>query len=211
MQQAQVSIPVNGKEGATAAYLPMYSTANNERTKTSTPNYNMKYYLMSLLQTKILAIAWFLAPIMAWVEKFILSDLEFYGFIVVICVANAILGLIKYIKAGKVNTNGFFTLFLKLLTYLMVYLVLLIIIHGAVNFKVNGAIITVFSWVNYVIYSAIIAQELLTALRNTAELGIFVAPKWIIARLENFNDEGKAVETPAKTLGNDINQNGNAH
>jgi hypothetical protein len=204
MQQFLPNQRIKESSNGHSAVTSIHFTQNtHNETITPTNPYNMKYYLMNL----DLKIGWILAPIVAFVDKYIYSDWEFFSSVVIVVLINSFFGLIRHYKTGTLNPDKFFTIFYKLLTYLL----LLIAFKAIVHFKINGETNTIFGWLDYGIYASIMIAEAKTLLENTAALGIFVAPKWIISKFEMFDKEGKmtAQDTATKTIDNQTNSNGN--
>ncbi len=141
--------------------------------------------------TILFLLGWTLAPFAQFVNKYIFDDWEFLKFLFVICSVDTCLGVLKAIKQKQVSSKGFGMVFNKLITYSAA----LICTHVLVHFTVEHKSYIVFSWMDSVIYSAIIVREALSIFENISYLqpGVFSAS--ILKYLHQFDSlTGKPVE-----------------
>lgn len=120
-----------------------------------------------------------LAPVVAFVEKYLFNDWQFLSFLVIIVALDTALSLIKHWRANSLSSTGF----AKLFTKMIVYMSLLILTHLMTHYTVQGQPQTWLSWIDYGMYGSIMVREAISILENLAFISPDLVPKWIIKRL----------------------------
>ena len=137
---------------------------------------NKSYILLSISVSFIIQIF----------EKYFFNDWQFLGFLVVLMSIDTITGFIKYWKLKQISSKGFSALFIKFLLYSSV----LITGHVLTQFQINGNQNIIFSWIDDLIYSAIVVREAISIFENIAIINPELFPQWILKRLKAFDESG---------------------
>lgn len=149
---------------------------------------NAKSYAVSFIWGTCFAI-----PIMYIREK-VFGDFEFAATLAIVVVANALLSVLADWWHKKACARTVIESMLKAVVYLLV----LVIAHGAASYKVNGDLNLLFQWVDAAIYGGIMLAELLQCIKSAGLMGI-VVPKFVTARLRAFDESGNPLATPTET------------
>jgi phage-related holin len=148
-----------------------------------------------MISTKYtLAIGWALAPLALYFEKYIFSDWQFAVSLAVLITCDTLLGVALAWKRHDLNSLELGRVFQKVL----VYGVLLVSTHTVATFRVDGHVNDLLTWVDSVIFSAIMAREFFGLLEKTTALGIFTPPALLMKRFRDFDSETGSY-TPAAT------------
>lgn len=123
-------------------------------------------------------LGWFFAPFAQWFKEYVFDDFEFLKFLFVICSVDTALGFFKAVRMKSVSSRGFAMVFNKVI----IYSAALICSHVLVNFTVHDKTYTVFSWVDTVIFSAIIVREAVSIFENIA----LIDPTFVNGRLLKY-------------------------
>lgn len=146
----------------------------------------MKYAETLLIKiATILPIATIGGSVLFFIEKYVFKDWDFAGYLLVLIVADTLLGVAKNIKNKTVSSSGFANFFIKLLVYSCV----LISLHVLNNFTVNKVSHQLFDWSNTVVYTAIIIRELISIFENVAEIKPNLIPAWILKILKSHDSQ----------------------
>ncbi|WP_072356844.1 bacteriophage holin [Chitinophaga sancti] len=128
---------------------------------------------------------WIVAPIVWWIEKYVYSDWEFLKFLFVIVSVDTLLGFTKAVMEKKVSSKGFGMVLKKLL----IYTCLLVATSALTKFTISGAPQVAFSFLNNVVFSAIMVREAISIFENVAEIEPGVLPGSILKYLQKFHSE----------------------
>lgn len=120
-------------------------------------------------------------------EQYIFKDWVFLVYLIVLIFIDSILGLAKAWRKNQVSSSGWKMIFTKLIMYFTV----LILAHVIANFSVAGNSIIIFQWVQTFICCAIIVREAISIMENIGEIYPNLLPKWILAKLKEFDETGK--------------------
>lgn len=120
-------------------------------------------------------------------EQYIFKDWTFLIYLIVLVFIDSLLGLAKAWRKNQVSSHGWKMIFTKLIMYFTV----LILAHVVANFSVAGNSIIIFQWVQTFICCAIIVREAISILENVGEVYPNLLPKWILAKLRDFDEHGK--------------------
>lgn len=126
---------------------------------------------------------WAIAPVIAWVEKYVYSDWEFLKFLFVVITVDTILGLVKAFVQKQVSSKGFSMVLKKIIIYTSA----LITTSALVKFTVAGAPQVAFGFLNNVVFSAIMVREAISIFENIGEIDPNVLPSWILKYLHKFD------------------------
>ena len=137
--------------------------------------------------TEFTTLSSFLGLVVWFVEKYIFNDWEFITMLIVLIILDTVLGIVVAGKYKKVSSDGF----AKFGTKIIVYMVMLICTHTAVNIRANGSEIWVLGWIDSAVYSGILVREILSLFEKCAHLKPDLVPKWILERLKQYNEKGK--------------------
>lgn len=125
---------------------------------------------------------WFFAPVVYFVDKYLLSDWQFVMNLIVIVLIDTILGFIVAYKNKTISSRKFG----KVLTKLLVYICLLSATHNVSHYTVHGEYNQLFQWLDSVVYATIMVRELLSVFEKTTLLGIFKPPAWLLEKFDIY-------------------------
>ncbi len=146
---------------------------------------------------KLLFVAFPLALIKYYFEKYLFSDWEFLKFLLLIVGLDTCLGIWSNYKAHTISSRGFSKLFTKCI----IYFSLLILTNLLTKYCVDGVQNSLFNWLDNVIYCAIIVREAISVLEHMTAISPGILPSWILKRLKQFDESGNL-----KDLTNDTKQ-----
>lgn len=130
-------------------------------------------------------LGWTLAPVTQFINKYIFNDWEFLKFLFVICSVDTLLGFVKAIKNREVSSKGFGMIFKKIIVYSSA----LIVTHVLVNFTINNKAQVLFSWIDSMIFSAIVVREAISIFENIAAIDDTFIPNSILKYLKQFDSK----------------------
>ncbi len=130
-----------------------------------------------------LLFGWTLAPVVAWIEKYVYSDWEFLMFLFVVISVDTVLGLIKAVVQKQVSSKGFGMVLRKI----VIYAGALVTTSALVKFTIDGAPQAAFGFFNNVVFSAIMLREAISIFENISEIDPNVMPVWILKYLKKFD------------------------
>lgn len=133
---------------------------------------------------------WMMAPILQFVERFLWSDWEFMGFLVVLIFLDAITSAIIEYKNKKLSSIFFQDLILKAFAYSVVLITIHVISNHTVKGNPNSILASVLPFLDAVIYAAILIKEALSINENLTHLGFPLLPKFFVRKLKQFSDKG---------------------
>jgi phage-related holin len=120
-------------------------------------------------------------------ETYVFDDWQFFASLSVLVALDTLTGIVVHFRKKDLSSSAFARLFTKVLIYACV----LILTHSLKQFTVDGQTNVVFSWIDSVMYSAIMAREAISILENIGEIQPGIVPKWILVRLKKFDETGE--------------------
>lgn len=140
--------------------------------------FNTPYNITLAITTALIAYAGVIAQ---YAKKYIFGDIEFLSFLLVAIAADTLIG--AYANRNKFNFNIFIgSLFDKIIKYCL----LLISVHVATHFTVDGNKIEYFTWLDYAVYSAMIAKEFLSVVKHGGTTLSNLLPDWLIDKIKSI-------------------------
>lgn len=133
-----------------------------------------------------------LAAPVHYVEKYLFSDWQFIGSLMVLVVLDTLTGIWKHWTHNTISSKGFGQFCKKLILYGCV----LIVTHTLISFRVQGEPNVIFSWIDTIVYSAIIVREALSIFENVAAIYPDLLPAWLLKKLRDFDSTGHYQHTP---------------
>lgn len=138
------------------------------------------------INMKLLYLAIPFSVLKFYFEKYLFNDWDFLGFLMIIIAIDTIFGLWKYYALKQLSSKGFSQFFSKCFIYLGV----LILTHVLMNFTIKSKTNVLFSWLDSIIYSAIIVREAISILENITAINPNILPTYILKRFKQFDDSG---------------------
>lgn len=132
-------------------------------------------------------LAAFMAPMVGMFEKYVFSDWEFLGFLIVIVAIDTATGLWKAVVLKRANSTDFGGFIIKV----VVYGLFLAVIHIIVAFPKSPLAKEIFAWVDDLGYSALIVRESISIIENLGVIKPNLIPTWILRRLKEYDETGK--------------------
>lgn len=129
-------------------------------------------------------------PFLEFFKEFIFNDWKFLVFLAVFIVVDTATGVAKAWKRGKVSSEGFTGVLIKV----FVYSAFVIVLHGLESFSDKAAIQMTFDWVGSLGYAAVLVREAISIIENIGAIKTGVIPPWILKRLKDFDEDGKINE-----------------
>jgi hypothetical protein len=120
-------------------------------------------------------------------EKYIFQDWGFIAYLVVPIILDTLIGTYRAHKQGKFKWGNFGKIIDKLITYTTI----LILVHVMTSFTIGDTTITVFKWMRVTVFSALMAKEGYSILRNLAAMNKGYVPYWLLKKMEQFDKTGK--------------------
>lgn len=136
----------------------------------------------------------FFVPILAIIERYFFSDWEFLFYLLIAMALDTVLGLGLAIWNKRISPQGFGSIFVKIIVYGSV----LIIGHGVTSVTINGSTIVGAQYFTMLCYASIYFKEVLSIIRNLGKVNKNLVPKWILKRLEGFDETGDINKLMAK-------------
>lgn len=146
--------------------------------------------LLNHFRRNMYAVTTFALPLSLFLdlfERYVFKDWVFLIYLIVLVFIDSILGLAKAWRKNKVSSSGWKMIFTKLIMYFAV----LILSHVIANFSVAGNSVVIFQWMQTFICCAIVVREAISILENVGEVYPNLLPKWILAKLRDFDETGK--------------------
>ena len=106
----------------------------------------------------------------------------------ILIVIDSCLGFWRALNEKKVSSKGFGMIFKKML----MYMILLILSHVLVNFKIEGKQTSIFMWFDDLVYSAILLREAISILENIAIIYPNAVSKKILEKLKDYELSNKS-------------------
>lgn len=138
-----------------------------------------------------------LAPVFVFFERYIFNDFGYLPWLVVLIALDTGLGFGLAIIRREIDKDKFGDILIKV----TVYSSCLIVGHVLENFTVSGDTIPGGNYMKILIYVAIIIKESISVLENAGKVSKRLVPKFILARLKNFDETGdisNLTKTPKK-------------
>ncbi|KAA0992776.1 phage holin family protein [Dyadobacter aurulentus] len=150
----------------------------------------LKYYLTSMYAKGYAVLAIWLTIFRELFAKYVFNDWEFFRFLFVLIVADTVFAMWKIVRK-----EGWRALSFKeangLLVKCFLYFGVLVLAHSLGNFTIHGKPFTYFTWIDYFLYSYMIAKEAMSVAKNINAIKPDWVPKWVIERLDKFQQTGK--------------------
>lgn len=127
-----------------------------------------------------------LAPVVVFINKYVFDDWHFVLSLIVLVGVDTALGVYKAWRLNCVSSASFGKIFNKLAAYCAV----LIATHAAAHLQANGKAVSLLTWLDGLVYAAIVVREFISILEKAGALGVAV-PGWLLKRLRDFDAEGK--------------------
>jgi len=144
-----------------------------------------------LFSLNIIVLAAISAAFNSFLEFFhiyVFSDWQFITFMTILIVIDSCLGFWRALNEKKVSSKGFGMIFKKML----MYMILLILSHVLVNFKIEGKQTSIFMWFDDLVYSAILLREAISILENIAIIYPNAVSKKILEKLKDYELSNKS-------------------
>jgi len=120
-------------------------------------------------------------------EKYIFQDWGFVAYLIVPIMLDTLIGSYRAKKQGKFQWKKFDKIVDKLITYITI----LILVHVMTSFTIEDTTITVFQWMRITVFSALMAKEGYSILKNLAAMNRGYVPYWLLKKLEQIDKTGK--------------------
>lgn len=150
----------------------------------------LKYYLTSMYAKGYAHLAIWLTVFRELFAKYVFNDWQFVWFLFVLIAADTFFATLKVIRS-----EGWRALSFKeserFLIKCFLYFGVLVLAHVLGNFTIHGKTFTYFSWIDYFLYSYMIAKEGLSVAKNINGIKPDWVPAWVIDRLNKFQDSGQ--------------------
>lgn len=138
-----------------------------------------KYVTLAVMASSI-------APFFEFVDKYIFADWEFVISLGILVITDTLTGVYKYWRLKQISSSGFG----RFITKVISYAIFLIILHIAANFTDKPLLEEAFDYFQAVGYAALVVREILSIFENIAVIYPNVVPKWMLARLKDFDENG---------------------
>lgn len=125
-------------------------------------------------------------PIFTFIERYIFSDWEFLIWLVIAIIWDTALGLGYALWKREVSAKKMAGILAKIVVYGSV----LWIGHAVASVEMKGSKIPGGEYFTILCYAAIFILECISILRNTGKINSKFVPKFILKRLEGFNENG---------------------
>lgn len=139
------------------------------------------------------------AIIFAWLRSRLVSDEEIVASVALLVMFDTLTGLVRYWRAGQFSSRGVGKLFTKVGVYAVMMMLASLVNQIAKTHP--GFVDFALSWFGGGLYAFIVGREALSILENLATIEPTLAPRWILRRLAQFNEDGQP--------GSDITSNPN--
>jgi phage-related holin len=136
---------------------------------------------------QLAAAGWVLAPIVAFVERYLWNDWEFAAALAVLITLDTLCGLVRAWKHHRLNSQCLNGLLLKVFAYGAALVMVHTISHHTVHGKPNSLLADVVPWLDAALYGAILFREALSIHEHLAALGYSVLPVWALRRLTSWS------------------------
>lgn len=120
-------------------------------------------------------------------EKYIFQDWGFAGYLIVPIMLDTLIGSYRAKKQGKFQWKKFDKIVDKLITYITI----LILVHVMTSFTIEDTTVTIFNWMRITVFSALMAKEGYSILKNLAAMNKGYVPYWLLKKLEQLDKTGK--------------------
>ena len=153
----------------------------------------MKVHQLKTIMKQFRMIALTAVPVSGFFEilqKYLIGDVEFIKYIVVLVGLDTILGFIKHLMHKDANSKDFFNEFAK---KIFIYLALIILATVLYNVTANGSHVVPIEWISTFIYSMMIIREAVSIVENIQAI-YPIFPAAIVKRLKDFRDNGEYIE-----------------
>lgn len=131
------------------------------------------------------------SPFVDFFTNYVYDDVSYLKSLAVICLVDTVLGFYIAFITKTISPKGFSKIFKKIITYASA----LIMSHVLVSFTIHDKPFIVFSWLDTVIFSAIMVNEALSILENIARVYPGLIPDKLIKYFKNFDSfTGKSKE-----------------
>lgn len=120
------------------------------------------------------------------INEYVFDDWQFVITMAVIIMVDTLLGVYKAWRNKQVSS----ALFSKVFKKMLVYMAILIATHAATHLQANGKQVSLLTWVDSLVYAAIVVREFISILEKAAALGV-ILPGGILKHLRNFGENSK--------------------
>ena len=134
----------------------------------------------------ILSIDWVI-KLTEYFEMYIFQDWGFIKYLFIMVLLDTLLGIRRAKKQKDFHWKRLDGLLDKLITYISI----LVLVHVMTSFTVDDKTVTWFMWLRISVFSALIAKEGLSSLRNLAATNKDYVPAWLLKKFEEFDKTGK--------------------
>lgn len=147
----------------------------------------MTYKKSSKIIFATIALSW----LVQLVNKYLWSDWEFVTWLAILIAIDTATGMWYAFRMGVINSNAMQSTIRKV----VLYGITLVLIHVITNVTVRGNPNIILSYImpqlDAIMYSYIVLREVVSIVENVGKLGYNVFPKWIMRKINDFNEEGK--------------------
>lgn len=119
-------------------------------------------------------------------EKYLFSDWQYLIFLVTIVGIDSILGAYAAYKRHELSSKGWG----KIIEKLLIYFSFLVMTHVLMFVTINGQPVTLLSWLDDTLFFAILIREAISVVENAALINPGLVPKWLLAKLKTFDNDG---------------------
>lgn len=123
------------------------------------------------------------SPFVDFFTNYVFDDVHYLISLCVIMSVDTILGVSRAIMTKTISPKGFGKFFKKFITYASA----LIMSHVLVTFTIHDKPFIIFSWLDTVIYSAIMVNEAISILENISLITPSLIPEKLIRYFKNFD------------------------
>jgi hypothetical protein len=142
----------------------------------------------------LLMIGWILTPATVFIEKYVFNDWQFLVFLMVMITCDSVIAIVCHWKNRSLSNKGFAKLFIKVI----IYTCFLTATHALRYYTIEGIPNSIFTWVDYFCYSAIMLREFMSILEGIACLNPNIIPAWVMKRFKAFDTEGNFIKPDDK-------------
>lgn len=138
------------------------------------------------------------ASIAAWFTDFINSNINWIIVVVLFVFIDTLLGIWKGFINNKVSSKRYE----KFLKKVIIYAVIVFVAHG-MRYASGGegtsdAAKTFLNWIKEALLFAVLVRETISILEKAGAIWPGSVPKWLLKRLEDFDENGNFIAEPAK-------------
>ncbi len=147
------------------------------------------------MKTVIAIIASFPATVAVELLSYVYQDWEFAKWIAIAIGIDTFASIVKHYMHKDVSSEEFWHKFSK---KIFVYLVLLILSNALSHYSVQGHSVGATEWISEYLCVYMMIRETISILENINAI-MPIIPKWLIARLKDFNENGEYIGKKRKS------------